>query len=88
MANQAFVTLPIGFQRINAEPFNNDQVFDSLEAAEAYAKGISSLGPIAYPGQSVTVKVNDKRLVYVIQDDHTLSPAVQEQKEFTWDTWE
>ena len=71
---KGYITLPIGFQRVDRMPFRNDEVFDTLEAAQQYAAGTSKLGKIAYPTQVVSVKeTGDNFGCYMINADMTLS---------------
>lgn len=78
---QAYVTLPIGFQRVNAVPFNNDQVFTTLAAAQTYAAGSDpTLGPIAYPGQVLSVTESGENYgVYFITADMQLQKVGADQ---------
>lgn len=66
MANKPLTS---GFQRLQDFPLTDTEVFDTIEALQAYALN----NPTAYVGQQCIVKGNPSS-VYVINTDKTLTP--------------
>lgn len=68
MAAQA--PLPIQFKKMYAAPINPDSVFETLEAAQAYATG-----PLGAAGEILSVKdaESGKYSAYVINEDKSLN---------------
>lgn len=52
------------FARANPLPLDKDEIWDSVEAAEAYIKG-----PTAYPGQTIKVLIDDQYKIFTLQKD-------------------
>ena len=50
------------YARANALPLDKDEVWESLEAAQAYVES-----PTAYAGQTIKVLIGDKYKSYIIQ---------------------
>ena len=71
---KGYITLPVGYQRVDNLPLLNDQVFATLAAAQEYVAGTSALGSIAYAGQILAVTEGDTPTVYVVKPDKSLSP--------------
>lgn len=71
---KGYITLPVGYQRVDNLPLLNDQVFATLVAAQEYVAGTSALGNIVYTGQIITVTEGDTPTVYVVKADKTLAP--------------
>ena len=68
MAN--YTPTPAQYSRMNAEPYFDDQKFDSMEQFETWkAKGT------CYPGMTVSIKEGDRYASYVVQDDLSLSKS-------------
>lgn len=82
---KGFITLPVGYQRVDAEPLTNDQVFQSLEEAQAFANGTSDKGNIAYAGQVISVLMGGTMKCCVIQSDKSISVMDSDK---SWETWE
>lgn len=82
---KGFITLPVGYQRVDAEPLTNDQVFQSLEEAQAFANGTSDKGDIAYPGQVISVLIGGIMKCCVIQPDRSIFVI---DSNLSWETWE
>lgn len=71
---KGYITLPVGYQRVDNLPLLNDQVFASLAEAQNYLAGTSALGNIAYAGQILAVTEGDTPTVYVVKPDMSLFP--------------
>lgn len=71
---KGYITLPVGYQRVDNLPLLNDQVFATLVAAQEYVAGTSALGNIAYAGQILAVTEGDTPTVYVVKPDMSLFP--------------
>ena len=65
-----FVTLPIGYKRVDNQPLMSDQVFTELSLAQKFAKD----DPTAYVGQILSVVTNEGSTVYFIDSNKTLIP--------------
>lgn len=61
MGNKAYITLPVGYTRVDNGPLLEDQVFNSIEDATAFANG-----PTSYIGQIFSVIVDGKPIIYMI----------------------
>ena len=57
-------SLPILFKRLDPGPLDVDSVFDDLKSAKDYVKGGT-----AYPGQILTIKINNKWKIFIINDN-------------------
>lgn len=73
---KGYLSVPIGFQRVDREPFLSDEKFDSMDAAEDYVNGTSPQGDIAYGGKMITVLMDGKYVPCVIQPDKSIEPAI------------
>lgn len=65
---KSFITLPVGYQRIDDQPLIIDQLFDSLEKATNFAK----TDVTAYVGQIFSVVEGDSVELYIIKTDKTI----------------
>lgn len=65
---KGYNTVPFGFERMDAEPFLKNELFASLEEAQAYA----TTNPTAYAGQRISVVSDGKAEDYTIQPDKSL----------------
>lgn len=64
------------FARANPLPLDKDEIWDSVEAAEAYMQG-----PTAYPGQSIKVLMEDgKYKLFTVQKDDEDNLVLEEPK--------
>ena len=75
MATIPVVGLPLQFKKMFAGPITSDQIFESMEAAEAFAAS-----PSFYPGAPISVKTTDENgnetwTLYVTQADRSLKQA-------------
>ena len=72
MATIPVVGMPLQFKKMFAGPLTDDQIFDSMEAAEAFAASASF-----YPSAPISVKRENpdgtfSYTLYITQDDRTL----------------
>lgn len=65
---KAFITLPVGYQRVDNQPLIIDQLFDSLEKATNFAKNDVT----AYVGQIFSVVEGSSVDLYIIKADKTI----------------
>lgn len=72
MSNKGYVTIPVGYKRVDGEPLELNTVFSTIESAVEYATS----DPTAYVGQIISV-VTDKADVYAIQTDKSLKRISQ-----------
>lgn len=70
----ASASMPIQYKRMYKGPLDQDDVFESLEQAEEYAKG-----PTAYAGHIIGVLVEGQRRSYIVNDDGTLTEHVSKE---------
>lgn len=82
---KGYVTIPVGYKRMDAEPLLDDEVFESIGEAETFASGTT-----AYGGKIISVLVDGLYRPYLCQPDGTLTPVAAEggQAGGCWDTWE
>ncbi|MGL5751238.1 MAG: hypothetical protein ACRCXT_11960 [Paraclostridium sp.] len=67
----AATSMPLQYKRLYKGPLDSDSIFESLEAAEAYAQG-----PTAYATQIIGVMDNGVEKVFIITQEGTLKPLV------------
>lgn len=67
MSNKGYVTIPVGYKRVDGEPLELNTVFSTLELASEYATS----DPTAYTGQLISV-LGDVVKLYIIQEDKSL----------------
>lgn len=67
MSNKGYVTIPVGYKRVDGEPLELNTVFSTLELASEYATS----DPTAYAGQLISV-LGDVVKLYIIQEDKSL----------------
>lgn len=69
MANKGYVTIPVGYKRVDNLPLVLDQLFTSLSDAQNYAQ----TDPTAYVGQIFSVIEGDTVTAYIIKNDKSLA---------------
>lgn len=65
---KSFITLPVGYQRVDNQPLTVDQLFDSLDKATKFAK----TDVTAYVGQIFSVVEGGSVDLYIIKADKTI----------------
>ena len=68
----AHASMPIQYKRMYKGSLDQDDIFESLEQAEEYAKG-----PTAYPGHIISALDNGKVKSYIVNDNNTLTEQLR-----------
>lgn len=68
----AHASMPIQYKRMYKGSLDQDDIFESLEQAEEYAKG-----PTAYPGHIISALDGGKVKSYIVNDDNTLTEQLR-----------